>query len=75
MPEKKPRYAIRGAGWAAGEHPNAYMANSHRAVVAVGSRQETPARAAGCAVCTVYAELFKGDRVQVRSICIPDRSS
>jgi predicted dehydrogenase len=70
--------AIWGAGWVAGEHLNAYMANEHCEVVAVGSRKESSARSAAAkcgapnaTIYTDYEELLKDDRVQVLSICTP----
>jgi predicted dehydrogenase len=79
MSDQKLGCAIWGAGWVADEHLNAYMANPHCEVVAVGSRKEASARnaAAKCgapnaAIYTDYAELLKDDRIQVLSICTPN---
>lgn len=70
--------AIHGAGWVAGEHLNAYMANPNCEVVAVSSRREESARRAAvacgapdAAIYTDYEKLLADDRVQLLSICTP----
>lgn len=79
MSEQKLGCAIWGAGWVADEHLNAYMANPHCEVVAVGSRKEASAQnaadkcgAKGCGIYTDLSELLKDERVQVISICTPN---
>jgi predicted dehydrogenase len=70
--------AIWGAGWVAGEHIRAYMANPHCEVVAIGSRTEASARTkmehAGieCAIYTDYDQLLADPDVDVVSICTPN---
>lgn len=80
MSEAKIGCAIWGAGWVADEHLNAFMANPHCEVVAVGSRKEASASAAAArcgapeaTIYTDYSELLKDDRIQLLSICTPNQ--
>ena len=80
MAKEKLGCAIWGAGWVADEHLNAYMANPHCEVVAVGSRKADSARraAAKCgapdaAIYTNYDELLKHEGLQLLSICTPNQ--
>ncbi len=76
--DKKFGAAIWGAGWVAGEHIRAYMANPRCEVVAIGSRKESSARTkmehAGlnCAIYTDYDQLLADPRVDIVSICTPN---
>ena len=76
--ERKLGAAIFGAGWVAGEHLKAYVANPHCIPVAVGSRSAESARRcaelAGCPKATIYTsyeDLIADTRVDVISICTP----
>jgi predicted dehydrogenase len=81
MSERTYGCAIFGAGWVAGEHLSAYIADPRCEVVAVGSRREqsAQARAVECglsldevAIYTDYEELLADERVDVVSITTPN---
>ncbi len=72
--------AIFGAGWVAGEHINAYMADPRAEVVAIGSRTresaERAAAAAGLPDAAIYTdldELLADERVDALSVTGPNR--
>jgi len=79
MSEQRIGCAIFGAGWVAGEHISAYLANPNVEMVAIGSRREASARAAAekaglddVAIYTDLDELLSDDRVQALSVTTPN---
>jgi predicted dehydrogenase len=81
MAEPKYGCAVFGAGWVAGEHLNAYVADPRCEVVAVGSRREESATAKALqsglsldqvAIYTDYEKLLADERVDVVSITTPN---
>ncbi|HEV2126969.1 MAG TPA: Gfo/Idh/MocA family oxidoreductase [Chloroflexota bacterium] len=73
--------AIWGAGWVAGAHVRAYLANAglDTRVVAIGSRREESARALaaqrglqGVRFYTEYDQLLADPEVQIVSLCTPN---
>ncbi len=75
---KKIKVGIHGAGWVAGEHLNAYMANPNCEVVAISSRKEESAKAAAEAcgapdarIYTDYDAFLEDPELDAFSICTP----
>jgi len=80
MTNEKIGCAIFGAGWVAGEHINAYLADPRAEVVAIGSRTEESARraadAAGLPDAAIYTdldELLADERVDALSVTGPNK--
>ena len=75
--DKTYRVGLLGAGWVAGEHAKAYIANPHTRVTAIASRSGTSARhlaeqyGLDAETTDRWQDVVESDRVDVVSVCTP----